>query len=509
MKLSDLDAKDYQEKKPTSLKLSDLERGSYQIHPPLAPSSDQPSKLESGLRGLAEGASLGAAPAIAGGIEYLRTGKPYKQARNESREAFHKAQNAHPFIYGAGTVGGSLPYAAITGDPLVAAPILGAIQGYAGSESENEEQNIKDAALGAALGLGVGAIGEGLGTLARSAKGGLKDIASRRAAAALGAERGTIKKIGSENIKDAGWNALEHKVVTPLANTEDMIARNESLRRQAGQQMGDIYNQVDSTGNKYFNPQNVALDVDKKIGDFYRSPINKGETSQLNNTLEAIRQRGDSGNKLAGKLGEEINLEGNENISLAEAQKLKEEVGKTAKWNNANQPTDKELMAREAYHIINKAIDDAANRGSTDIGVPGLKESLGKAKGIYGNTEDAAKLLKNREAKELGNKMGFGLTNTIAGTGAATAAYMTGHNPLTSAIVGGGVGLAKMGAERYGNQLTANLARAAYYAPEKIGIYAPILKNAARQGAQQLAISHYLLMKNDPEYRNLMDNLEE
>src|SRR5688572_29503375 len=63
---------------------------------------EKPSEVESAARGFAQGASFGFADEISGGVESLIGDKTYKQARNESRENFKKAQEANPGSFVAG-----------------------------------------------------------------------------------------------------------------------------------------------------------------------------------------------------------------------------------------------------------------------------------------------------------------------------------------------------------------------------------------------------------------------
>ena len=60
------------------------------------------SQLESGLRGAAQGASLGFSDEITGAIESLLSEKSYEQARDESRRNYKQAQEQNPISFGTG-----------------------------------------------------------------------------------------------------------------------------------------------------------------------------------------------------------------------------------------------------------------------------------------------------------------------------------------------------------------------------------------------------------------------
>lgn len=260
-----------------------------------------------------------------------------------------------------------------------------------------------------------------------------KTLANRFGARALGAERGTIKKLGAEKVDELGRYALDEGLLSPLASTDDVIARNAAKQAEGAAKMNQVYSAIDDAGESTFNPLNVAGKVDESIGGFYRSPINRGETNQLENTLESILMRGDK------------------NIPLTEAQALKQELGKVANWQNKVTISDKERMAREAYGIVSKAIDDAAESGAAAIGKEGLEDVLKQGKQLYGNSKGAEELLTNKLAREQGNKL-LGITDWgVLGAGSAATAVTGGAAALpTLATVA-----AKKGLEKYGAQNAA------------------------------------------------------
>lgn len=319
---------------------------------------------------------------------------------------------------------------------------------------------LKNALVGTATGGvaqgGIEAGGKALGAFGKW----LKKLAERRAAAGMGAERGTIKKIGADKVQEIGRYGLDEGVLSP--NTDKMISRNEAMKNKGGNMMSEVYDSIDEVMPESINPVEMAGKVDKKAGDFWRSPINRGEASQLDNTLDAILMRsGLSVDELAQLANPRISakkasaimkkMEGK--ISLKEAQKLKQELGKVANWKNNLTITDKEKMARDAYGVASKMIDEAADAGAEKIGRAELPGMLKEGKRLYSMGKGAEEILTNKLAREQGNKMTFGLTDTIAGAGAYGA---TGDPGVTMAAMGG-----KKLLERYGNFATAKLADAA------------------------------------------------
>ncbi len=140
----------------------------------------KPSQLESGLRGLAQGAGMGFADEITGGLESaagslgLVPDKTYEQARDESRANYHAAQEANPGTYGAGQIGGSLATLAIPGvgaakgAGLLANAGRAALQGGAMGLGESEAKDLsglaRDTATGATVGGALGGLSHGVGS---------------------------------------------------------------------------------------------------------------------------------------------------------------------------------------------------------------------------------------------------------------------------------------------------------------------------------------------------------
>lgn len=420
----------------------------------------------SGIRNLAQGASAGFSDELAGltegagkiaGLDGL--GGPmqdisasddgptldwevlkhaYNKARNKERETLKKDKKDNPAISTIAELAGGIASPinkVLPGNLIGQGAAFGGANALGATEAEDLGGMAKDTAIGTGLGGGLGFMAQKAGPLIEKAiskvSSGAGDLAEKMAARSLGAERGSIKKMGQDKVQDAGRYALDEGLLTPLGNTESVIAKNAAKQAEGGAMMGDVYKTIDEAGNHTFDPLNVATKVDESIGGFYRSPINRGETNQLENTLEAILMRGDKP------------------IPLTEAQSLKQELGKVANWKNNINVTEKEKMAREAYGIVSGHIDDAVNTGMKDVGTDGLLDTLKRGKELFGNSKTAEGLLDNKLAREQGNKM-FGLTDTI--TGGAALGYGGVTDDWKTA---GGIMLAKKGLDKYGSQMGA------------------------------------------------------
>lgn len=156
----DLSAFDEAQKKTTPAK-QELDLSAFDTATPTEQFA-QPSQLEAGVRGAAQGLSMGFSDELTGLVESLLSDKSYQQARDESRAAYKAAEQAHPITY--------------TGSEIVsgfAVPGLGWAKGGAGALKGLAKVGAR-AAEGAALG-GLGAYGmsekEGVEGLKEGAKG--------------------------------------------------------------------------------------------------------------------------------------------------------------------------------------------------------------------------------------------------------------------------------------------------------------------------------------------------
>lgn len=173
------------------------------------------SGLESTLRGGAQGLSLGFADelaGVAGAVGGALAGDErdfadrYRQERDESRAAYHAAEEANPGLYRAGEVGGGVAGMFVPGlgagrglaGAIGAGAALGGAAGLGGSESDLTRGDIggalADTAGGAALGAAGGAVGHGLGQLA----GSIGRRIAGRAGGRAGAAEAEINRLAAE-----------------------------------------------------------------------------------------------------------------------------------------------------------------------------------------------------------------------------------------------------------------------------------------------------------------------
>lgn len=169
------------------------------------------SALESGARGVAQGASMGFADELTGAVESMLTDKTYEQARDESRANYAKAQADNPGTYLAGQIGGGAASTAlIPGSGVARLGALGAASGLGASEAKDALGMAEDAVIGGGTGLVLGAGVKALPKIAGAAKGQIDELAT----APLGAgEKGLIARgLGKVGEVGAKGNELLDKV---------------------------------------------------------------------------------------------------------------------------------------------------------------------------------------------------------------------------------------------------------------------------------------------------------
>lgn len=424
-------------------------------------SQKNPSQFASGVRQLAQGLSGNFSDELAGAteaagraiglegvggpmkdihwskqgpkIDWASLKAAYKEGRDKERDTLAKDQKTNPRISGTANIVGMIASPVNKLNPTAAGMAFGA----GTSDAEDLGGMAKDTAVGGVFGYGAGKVADRVAPVLEGAVSKIgnktKEAAEMLMARGLGAERATVRQLGKDRVRAAGRQALDEGTAPIFASTDDMIARNSAVKEKGGEMMNKAYAAIDDAGASTFNPLEVASKVDDQLAPQFRTPINKGETNQLENTLESILARGEK------------------NISLKEAQALKQEIGSVAFPGGRRplDPTPKQQMAMDAYKIVNQSIDDAVSKGGDLIESAGLTDVLSRGKELYGNAKTADKLLRNKQAREEGNKL-FGLTDTIAGAGAVGYGGTTGDWKTA-----GGIMLAKKGLEKYGTKAAA------------------------------------------------------
>lgn len=284
---------------------------------------DAPSELESGARGLAQGATLGFADEIAGGAEALldklkgaheALGELYVKHRDESRKNFKKAEEANPNAFGAGKLAGGIgsqaALALATGGTSIPEQMaLGAAGGglnALGEAPELDKDTAGQVAIGTLGGAAAGGIGAGLGKLAskglNALGGGIAEAAGAKEAAAAEqlAQRGaqeaaettaTARGTAGKAIADANatLRTLRESLSDPGVSAERKQAITDFLQSDAGAQLREsvVGNALEAAPEKVGAAENAKAlykaaaeaepDEAKRLADYYGSPKYLGQ----------------------------------------------------------------------------------------------------------------------------------------------------------------------------------------------------------------------------------------
>ncbi len=181
------------------------------------------------------------------------------------------------------------------------------------------------------------------------------------------------------------------------------------------------------------------------------------------------------------------------NLTLEDAQKLKNSVKDMSNWNSIN-PSTQDNAFRKVEEIIKRNIDE----GVTDIGGNKLLSS-GRSK--YRTAAQIQPMVLNKAAREAGNKS-IGLTDWIL------LSFGLGEEGGFKVPA---VYAAKKYGEQYGNQqmaLMGNRVAKLLQSKPHFKKYLDILKQAGQRGSQPLASTVYVLNQQSPEFRDMQSEIE-
>lgn len=516
------------------------------------------SEVESAARGAAQGVAfdfvdeISGALGAGGDVLFGDTAlgdidDAYVKNRDESRENFRRAQEDNPGLYTAGQVGGGLATAfvpglgwanAAKGAPLAArlgtAALAGGLTGAGGSESSPTD--IAEFGKDVAVGAGAGVLTQGL----FDAAGPAIAAGARRVAKPIGnAVRGTAKwlkgsgeelafkaaagnqaKVWDEAVRqgrvnEIGRDLLDDGVVTAGSTARDISERAGEKVDEAWEGMKELFDQVDQAA-----PQGVVSG--KSIADKLRAYAkeiggtgNKAlvgrlaeaadELEQLGTMTLAAAQReknswhftpGDPSsvpkqvsNKVKSIIGGGME-EGVDSYGKSAASVAEEVVSPPSQFAEVLQTGNGTSVPQQGGAVFREA-EEVASQGIAPEKSLELYKALKSKYGNMATADDAAEITANRIAKNqkisLGDKMAAA-AGAAAGGWKGMALGVANKVARERGASTGAVALDKIG------DLLAKT-------PEAFGRWAPQLRDAAGRGNHALAVTHFLLLQQDPEYR--------
>jgi hypothetical protein len=318
-----------------------------------------PGALESLARGAEQGATLDFAPRLNAAIQSTFGSTDYDTALKNEQAAMEKAQAAHPYLYGAGNIAGTVAPLAIpgVGEAIAGEGILGAAK--------------TGAALGGISGIGKSQDLTDLGGTAQSAltgavQGGLTGGAVGAASDVLSPFLNQIKGLGSDAMSAVGS-------ISPLRKFAKGYASGRVAGLSTGEEAGtqaiqEASNAVDDVTQKYDELLNSAQKQAENLrlngdvidhSDWFNSALNA-----INSAKQFIPESDATGQAALDKLNNLISGYGEawgDQLTPTQAVFLKRKLGQLGSEG------DTQLGDDYARQLANRLISPLRGRGMNEV----------------------------------------------------------------------------------------------------------------------------------------------
>lgn len=483
--------------------------------------------------------------------EYLGEDMPAAQAYREGRDTYaQRERDAAKDNPNSATLGTMMGLAALPkGAPIAQGAVLGA--GYSDADLLEGEFDsfMKDTALGAATGLVSEAIPLGVDPLMAKFEDYLRQRAANRAVKAVTGQNtpvfrtkiakvtkqgaGDVDKV-DKRIRKEGDRYLDEGIIGPFDKVENIAPKAAKARRKYANEMQTVANEVDGLIETSVDLSNVA------------SGLRAYAANKIPRTVR--------GNDLKDRLLKEAdNFDSIGRVSFGEAQQMKNDF--VYKMQDADAFVSNKKAVNHVNKLIGDEMDATVKQLESFIDEPILKAKLAQwkdAKSKYGTFKGAADATTDRVIK---NKMNRLISPSDYGIGTAAAIAQSasdGHIDPSSIATGAAFGLMNNLLRTRGSAMAARGIRGGIagaksirknanlpamanpiavkesreYLEQKYGDapvqtmvdafipvdkianskFMPYLAEKAAEGPQSLAIAHYMLSGQDPEYQALINN---
>lgn len=569
IKLSDLKPDEITIEPPETISLADLKPDEIKIEQEVRPRrSVEP--VEAGLRGAAQGASLGFSDEMSGAANALvgsfkgegKFSDLYKKFRDEARAQEDAAKADSPASYMSGLLGGSVALGFVPGANILLpargagiaanvgkAALAGGMTGLGTSEEKDVEGMAFDTATGAALGgvtqYGLDKAGQALKFLKPNSLKGYAEQQAVKAAGAMKKDFNILEQTG--RLHETGRDLLDKKIVTAFGSLDDVANKAIALKKDAGKAIGSALSQVDdlvSSATKSIDEGKLFafLPTEEAANKAGLANIPTKESAKkylqdnfqfnMGNVAKRFREeiiQPNLNNPLLSKelnrvsdLADDFSKLGSQ--TLKSANMIKSAQGKMTRFASESVP---EAFKKEIYSIINTEMENVVSKiGSLEQGI-GLAsvssddiikgtlltqvfdETKGKA--ATQAYKDAKKAYQTAITVEKMAKNRLGAVRSNRGFGLTDTIMASGGiasgNPVQGLALGGLNNLAR----RFGSGLKAKgadaLADILSKAPNQLGAFGAQLERAATAGTNSLLATHAALMK-DPNYKRILKDFE-
>lgn len=509
---------------------------------------DGPGAVESGALGLMSGIPL--AETATAGIKSALSDKTYEQEHKNLEDLKNQAWDKHPVAYGAGKGTGIVGSTLLAPESAAGRIALAAGMGAgSGVDAADKVSDIPlDAVKGAGEGAALGTVGEGVGALVnkvlpKAAKGVMSSMAG-------GPENVDTYLANSEGVNNS---------LGKTASAEKLANRANDLNTAAGHLSDDAVSKLRPDVNPVSMPiKNPNSMVGGMVGEDTLTPLFDPIEQSLTtngvavgqaqkNALNALQGYKDSLTQIAqqngGKIPEtalgsivrqmqhDVNWNVDDKVVNSAKQQFEGTINGLLKDSNPEYGKAMEGvsgllgMASALKHTFKLGKDDEGNlinsdttnqkMGTvTDEGKSNAQELLNKIGDFTGFD-----FLKNANFDKVKSALNEGgksnpILNVIGHTGGYVGGRMTNipGGGLVGSLIGGTAAhamdsgqIAKNIMDKYISGSAALKNSKTYSALQK---YGPMLVNAAKQGGNQLAATHFVLATSHPEYQALADSTQ-
>lgn len=324
-----------------------------------------------------------------------------------------------------------------------------------------------------------------------------------------------------DNIRSAGRQMLSADeagapVVGWFSTSRDIGERSAAKKGYYGRQIGEAGKAVDDLipEGSVIGPELAA-----EMRAYGESITNAGKGAAVRNQVakeaENVEDMGQMSFARAQDLKQQYPYEPQAADALISSRDASNEL-RSIVGRAQDEAVEKAKIGRREKTIAQPQITDNAalsGRPQERVVAPTLDQQLalakyGPAKDKYGLYKDISQAGTDRAIKDLSNRFVSPSSHAVGGT--ATVAATDAFDDLKKGgIVGMAAGLANQLALSRGSAFAARsanaLSKAFMAAPEKYAKWMPTLQTAAKRGNEALVITHHLLVKNDPEYRRIIE----
>lgn len=443
-----------------------------------------------------------ATKAAEGTVGYLMGDDAQQKVHEGNQAASKEFKEQHPVAdLAASGVGAAMlpaPFAAAKGLAGVGARVgTGAAESAAdaAARGQNPIKAAEDAGvIGTGLELALGSAGKVGKALKNSAESGALKAATGGASLgylkdAAKSGRVALEENGQLSSK-AGRALLEADeagpaIVGPLTKTSEIAPKVAHKAQFYGEKIGEVGAAIDKVYPKAVSGEEIAKNIES-----YAESLPK--LSDYDNIRENLA-----------KSAEEYRAKGF--IGFKEAQEYKNAY----KFSHVDHPIFSDAQTAKKL-AVGKAMDDTAETiaqsaaAKDNPSVEHLIDQYKYYKDKYGTYTPIADASMARVLKDQNNRIAqpSDMATGLTVTGGLLA---KGVNPITAAASGVGAGAVHKFGRDYGRAFSANaadaLSKMLQENPSALGKYRQVLEEAAKKGNANLALTHYLLSKQDPEYQ--------